>query len=117
MGKSTQAKYLLEHYLKNNRSDMRALNNLNIILAEKQIDPRVEENFKKISQTGAITSVYNNGVFLSKQGKFQEALNVFKSLVERLADNQEEPLLLLSHVNQGVLYEKTNHVEFAIQKY
>ena len=27
--------YVLEHYLKNNRNDMRALNNLNIILAER----------------------------------------------------------------------------------
>lgn len=69
MGKQTQAKYILEHYLKSNKNDMRALNNLNIILAERQIDQKVEENFKKISQGGAITSVYNNGVFLSKQGK------------------------------------------------
>lgn len=38
MGKQTQAKYTLENYLKNNKGDLRALNNLNIILAEKQID-------------------------------------------------------------------------------
>ncbi len=42
---------------------MRALNNLNIILAEKNIDSKVEDNFRKISQSGSITSVYNNAVF------------------------------------------------------
>lgn len=96
---------------------MRALNNLNIILAEKQIDQKVEENFKKINQSGAITSVYNNGVFLSKQGKLQEAFQIFQSLVEKLKDDQDEPLLLLSHVNQGVLFERLNEYEAAIQKY
>lgn len=114
MGKQTQAKYTLENYLKNNKSDLRALNNLNIILAEKQIDQKVEENFKKINQSGAITSVYNNGVFLSKQGKLQEALSIFKGLVERLQNDLDEPLLLLSHVNQGVLFEKMNDFSAAI---
>jgi tetratricopeptide (TPR) repeat protein len=84
LGKNSQAKYALEQYLKNNRNDMRALNNLNIILAEKNVDAKVEENFKKITQNGAITSVYNNGIFLTRQAKFSEALSVFKSLVERL---------------------------------
>jgi tetratricopeptide (TPR) repeat protein len=74
----------------------------------------VEENFKKISQSGGITSVYNNGVFLSKQQKYPEALAIFKSLVERLHNQYDEPLLLLSHVNQGVLYEKMNNFDMAI---
>ena len=93
---------------------MRSLNNYNIILAEKNVDSKVEENFKKIIQTGSITSIYNNGVFLTRSGKYIEAKSIFKTLIERLQNKSEEPLLLLSHVNLGVIYEKTNNFEAAI---
>ncbi|CAK74901.1 unnamed protein product (macronuclear) [Paramecium tetraurelia] len=117
MSKQALARYTLESYLKNNKGDMRALNNLNIILAEKQKDQEVEENFFKINQSGAVISVFNSGVFLQKQGKLQEALQIFRQIVNNPKEDVVRPLLLLSHVNQGVLFEKLNNFNAAIQKY
>lgn len=41
--RSAQAKALLESYLKNVPNDEKAKNNLNIIMAERRLDKKVEE--------------------------------------------------------------------------
>lgn len=67
-GRSVQAKALLETYLKNVPNDEKAKNNLNIIMAEKKLDRKAEDQFLKMvkEQHPNQATLYNHGIFLYK---------------------------------------------------
>ncbi|KRX09731.1 hypothetical protein PPERSA_02603 [Pseudocohnilembus persalinus] len=129
IGKSTQAKILIESYLKYNPQDERIINNLNIILAERNMEKKVEEQFKKLSgQKINLQTIYNQGVFFFKQNKFQQSSEIFQQIIQKF---QEDPnlysnqnntqegnpinLVLLSHINLSLIYEKQAKIDSAIK--
>lgn len=67
-GRSVQAKALLETYLKSVPNDEKAKNNLNIIMAEKKLDRKAEDQFLKMvkEQHPNQATLYNHGIFLYK---------------------------------------------------
>ncbi len=67
-GRQTEAKSLLEAYLKNSPTDEKALNNLIIIMADRHLDKKVEANFKRLLRETSVqpSTLYNHGVFLFK---------------------------------------------------
>ena len=105
----------MENYMKNNKNDLKVLNNLSVIQAEKQIDKKLEENFKKVFKDGSHSGMFNYAVFLAKQNMFNEALIVFENLTRQLT--HKDPLFLLSHINTGVIYDLTEQHDQGINKF
>ncbi|KAL4498457.1 hypothetical protein ABPG72_013263 [Tetrahymena utriculariae] len=116
--RSVQAKTLLEQYLKNAPFDEKATNNLNIILAEKKQEKKAQENFSKMLRqpNPNPATIYNHGIFLYKQNKLYQALEVFKHFTE-MKLSPSEPLLLLAYIDIALIYERLKKFEKAIVIY
>lgn len=120
MGEAEQAKALLESHLRNQPRDEKAMNNLNIIFAEKRQEKKADFLFRRVinSQTDFNPSLlYNHGILLFKQNKLVQALEAFQRFTQLPSVQERDPLNLLSYVNQGLIFEKLGHYESALTVY